>query len=290
MQQSAGERFRERIESPGATVALGGYDALTAVLAERAGAEVAYMSGSSVSTSVHGDPDVGLTTMTEMVRRGRQMASAVDVPVFCDADTGYGNPINVRRTVREFETAGTAGIHLEDQTFPKQCGHFGEASVVGTEEMCQKIRASVDAREDESFQIAARTDARATAGLDEALDRARAYRAAGADLLFVEAPESRAELARVGEELADVPLVANMTEGGKTPMLSAEELSDLGFDLVLFPATAFKAVCRAVEDLYDEILDAGTQTHLMDRLVAWEERNDITGLDEIRSLEERYER
>lgn len=290
MQNSAGARFRELIESADPTIALGGYDAITASLAERAGADVAYMSGSSVSTSVHGEPDVGLTTMTEMVTRGRQMATAVDIPVFCDADTGYGNPLNVSRTVCEFETAGVAGIHLEDQTFPKQCGHFENKSVVDADEMRQKIRAAVDAREDESFQIIARTDARATAGLDEALDRARAYRDAGADVLFVEAPESREELTRVGRELSDVPLVANMTEGGKTPMMPADKLADLGFNVVLFPATAFKAVCRTVQDLYEEILDAGTQTHLMDRLVSWEERNEITGLEEIRDLEARYER
>lgn len=291
MHLNAGARFREVIESPGPTLALGGYDALTASLAEHVGADIAYMSGSSVATSVHGEPDVGLTTMTEMVRRGRQMAGAVDIPVFCDADTGYGNPLNVRRTVGEFEHAGVAGIHLEDQTFPKECGHFGHTSVVETEDMCQKVRAAVDARVDESFQIVARTDARSSLGLDEAIERARAYRDAGADLLFVEAPESRAELAKVGDELGDdVPLVANMTEGGQTPMLSADELADLGFDVVLFPATAFKAVCRTVQELYAEILENGTQTNVMDELVAWDERNEITGLDEIRRLEERYER
>ena len=275
------------VASDGATIALGGYDALTARLAERAGADVAYMSGSSVSTAVHGYPDVGLTTMTEMVRRGRQMAGAVDVPVFCDADTGYGNPVNVTRTVEEFERAGVAGIHLEDQSFPKECGHFGESSVIPKAEMVQKVRAAVDARDDDDFVIMARTDARTTEGLDAAIDRARAYHEAGADILFVEAPRSREELATVGQRL-DAPLLANMTEGGKTPMLAADELAELGFDIALFPATAFKAVCATVQTLYEEILETGTQTHLMDRLVSWEGRNEITGLESIRDLEREY--
>ena len=285
--QSSGARFREVIESGGPTIALGGYDALTASLIEQAGAEVVYMSGSSVSTSVHGYPDVGLTTMTEMVRRGRQMAQAVDIPVFCDADTGYGNPVNVRRTVEEFERAGVAGIHIEDQTFPKKCGHFDEKSIIPREEMVQKIRAAADSRQDDDFVISARTDGRAVEGLDAALERAQAYHQAGADVLFVEAPTSREELAEVGRRL-DAPLIANMTEGGKTPMMSADELADVGFDIVLFPATAFKAVCSTLQELYAEILRTGTQTHLMDRLVEWEERNEITGLAEIHDFESRY--
>ncbi|WP_435348623.1 isocitrate lyase/PEP mutase family protein [Haloarchaeobius sp. HRN-SO-5] len=286
--RTAGARFRALVESDDPTIALGGYDALSASLVEQAGGDVVYMSGSSVSTSVHGGPDVGLTTATEMVRRARQMAGAVDVPVFCDADTGYGNPINVRRTVEEFERAGVAGIHVEDQTFPKRCGHFESKDVIPTSEMVQKLHAATDARTSDDFQIIARTDAAAVDGLDAALQRARAYHEAGADVLFVEAPESRAELARVGREL-DAPLVANMTEGGKTPMLPADELGALGFDVVLFPATGFKAVCKTLQDLYGEILETGTQTHLLDRLVSWEGRDEITGLAEIQALEARYE-
>lgn len=279
-------QFRDALDSDDAAIALGGYDALTAKLAEQAGANVVYMSGSSVSTSVHGYPDVGLTSVTEMVRRGRQMAGAVDIPVFCDADTGYGNPINVKRTVEEFERAGVVGIHLEDQSFPKECGHFERTSVIPKSDMVEKIRAAVDASSDD-FVVIARTDARATEGLRAAIDRAQTYHEAGADVLFVEAPRSRDELATIGEEL-EAPLLANMTEGGRTPMLSTDELTELGFDIVIFPATAFKAVCKAVGSLYREILETGTQTHLMDRLVSWEERNEITGLAEIRELERRY--
>lgn len=288
MDESPGTRFRRLLTSSRPTIALGGYDALTASLAEQAGAELVYLSGSSVSTSVHGKPDVGLTTMTEMVARARQMVIAVDAPIFCDADTGYGNPINVRRTVREFENSGVAGIHIEDQTFPKQCGHFENKSVISMDEMVQKVHAAVDARESDDFQIIARTDARATHGLDTAIERAQAYRNAGADAIFVEALESKSELVRVGGEFGATPLIANMTEGGKSPMLSAADLSDLGFNVTLFPATAFKAVCRTLQELYAEVLEKGTQTHLMDRLVSWEERNDLTGLDEIRHLEERH--
>ncbi|MEF8788672.1 MAG: isocitrate lyase/phosphoenolpyruvate mutase family protein [Haloarculaceae archaeon] len=285
---AATTRFRELLERPEILPAMGGYDALSARLIERAGGEVVYMSGSSVSTSVHGYPDVGLTTMTEMVDRARGMVAAVDVPVFCDADTGYGNPLNVRRTVEEYERAGVAGIHVEDQTFPKKCGHFEDKSVVPTGEMVGKLRAATDAREDEAFVVIARTDARAVEGFDAAVERAEAYLDAGADALFVEALESREELERIGEAFPDVPLVANMTEGGKTPLFTASEFEAMGYDAVLFPATGFKAAAKAMEELYAEIAETGTQKGMMDRLVTWEGRNEITGLDDVVELEERY--
>ena len=280
-------RFRELVTADDILVAPGAYDAISARLAERAGADVVYMSGSSVSTSTHGYPDVGLTTLTEMTERARQMATAVDVPVFCDADTGYGNAVNVRRTVEEFEAAGAAGIHLEDQVFPKRCGHFEGKDVIPAGEMVPKLRAAVDAREDEDFVVIARTDARTVRGLDDAVDRAHRYLDAGADVIFLEAPESREELAEVAERV-DAPLLANMTEGGKTPMLSADELEALGYDIALFPATGFKAMLKALEDVYGELVETGSQTGVMDRLVTWEGRNAITGLDRIASWEERY--
>ena len=282
-------RLRELVERDEILPAMGGYDALSASLVEQAGGDVVYMSGSSVSTSTHAFPDVGVTTMTEMVTRARQMVNAVDIPVFCDADTGYGNPINVVRTVEEFENAGVAGIHVEDQTFPKKCGHFDEKSVVSTTEMVQKIRAATDARTDDDFQIIARTDARAVHGFDDAVERAYAYLDAGADVLFFEAPTSESELREVGREFGDdVPLVANMTEGGETPLFSAAEFEEMGFDVVLFPATGFKAAARAMRDVYREIAETGTQESVMDELVSWEGRNDITGLDEIVALERKY--
>jgi len=281
-------QLRNRIEDDEILPAMGAYDALSASLVEQAGGEVVYMSGSSVSTSVHGYPDVGLTTMTEMAERARQMANAVDIPVFCDADTGYGNPVNVMRTVEEYEAAGVAGLHIEDQEFPKKCGHFDDKSVVPTEEMVQKIRAATDAREDEDFMIIARTDARAVHGFDDAVERSRAYVDAGTDVLFFEAPTDEDELRRVGQEFPDVSLLANMTEGGKTPLFTAEEFEAFGFDVVLYPATGFKAAAKALQDVYGEIAETGTQKGVMDKLVSWQGRNDITGLEEMVELEQKY--
>jgi methylisocitrate lyase len=282
-------RFRELIEREKILLAMGGYNALSANLIEQAGGEVVYMSGSSVSTTTHAYPDVGMTTMTEMVERARQMVNAVNVPVFCDADTGYGNPVNVVRTVEEYENAGVAGIHIEDQTFQKKCGHFNEKSVIPTEEMVQKLRAATDAREDEDFQIVARTDARAVHGFDNAVERCRRYLNAGADILFFEAPTSEDELRCVADEFGDdVPLLANMTEGGETPLFTAQEFEDLGYDIVLYPATGFKAAQKALWDVYNKIAETGTQKGVLDRLVTWQERNELNGLDEIVELEQKY--
>lgn len=279
--------FRSLIRGDDILVAPGAYDAVSAKLLEQADADIVYMSGSSVATSTHGYPDVGLTTLTEMTTRARQMATAVSLPVFCDADTGYGNPINVRRTVEEFEAAGAAGIHLEDQVFPKKCGHFEGKEVIPTVEMTQKLRAAVDARDDEDFVLIARTDARAVHGFENAVERSHAYLDAGADVIFFEAPESIEELERAAEAI-DAPLLANMTEGGKTPMLSASELEALGYDIALFPATGFKAMLKTLQEVYGEIVRSGSQREVLDRLVTWEGRNDITGLDQITALEQRY--
>lgn len=282
-------RFRELIERDEILAAPGGYDALSASLIEQEGADIIYMSGSSVSTSVHGEPDVGLTTMTEMVTRARQMVNAVDIPVFADADTGYGNPINVIRTVEEYESAGVAGIHIEDQTFPKKCGHFDEKSVIPTDEMVQKIRAATDARSNDDFVIIARTDARAVKGFDDAVERSYRYLDAGADVLFIEAPKSREELERVADEFSDeVPLLANMTEGGTTPLFTSQEFEDMGYDIVIYPATGFKAAARVLRDVYREIVKTGTQKGVMDEIVSWQGRNNITGLEEIVELEKKY--
>ena len=281
--------FRELIDREEILPAMGGYDALSAKLIEQAGGEVVYMSGSSVSTSTHGEADVGLTTMTEMVTRAGQMVNAVDVPVFCDADTGYGNPINVMRTIEEYERVGVAGVHIEDQEFPKKCGHFEDKGVIPVEEMCQKLRAATDARQDDDFVVIARTDARAVSGFDDALDRLHQYYEAGADVLFFEAPQSREELERVTAEFDDdIPLLANMTEGGKTPLFSAQAFEEIGFDIVLYPATGFKAAAKAMQDVFGEIAETGTQEGVMDKLTTWQGRNDITGLDEIVELERQY--
>jgi methylisocitrate lyase len=289
MMQAQATQFRELIERDEVLPAMGGYDALSAKLIEQAGGEVIYMSGSSVSTSTHGYPDVGLTTMTEMVERAKQMVNTVEVPVFCDADTGYGNPVNVMRTVKEYESAGVAGIHIEDQDFPKKCGHFDDKSVIPTAEMKQKFRAAVDAREDDDFVIIARTDARAVHGVEEALNRLYEYYDAGADVLFFEAPKSREELEMVVDEYPDdVPLLANMTEGGETPLFTADEFEDIGFDIVLYPATGFKAAAKAMKDVFNEIAETGTQKDVMDKLTTWQGRNNITGLEEMVEIEREY--
>jgi methylisocitrate lyase len=280
-------KLRELIAADEILPAMGAYDALSASLVEQAGGEVVYMSGSSVSTTTHGYPDVGLTTMTEMAERARRMVNAVDVPVFCDADTGYGNPVNVMRTVEEYESAGVAGLHIEDQTFPKKCGHIEDKSLVPAEEMVQKVRAASDARDDD-FVVIARTDARHVTGFEDAVERSHAYYEAGADVIFFEAPTSEEELRRVGDEFDEVPLLANMTEGGKTPLFSADEFEEFGFDVALYPATGFKAAARALRDVYEEIAETGTQAGVMDELVTWEGRNEITGLEEMTELEQKY--
>lgn len=282
-------RFKNLIERDEILPAMGGYDALSAKLIEQAGGEVVYMSGSSVSTSTHGYPDVGLTTLTEMTDRARQMVNTVDIPVFADADTGYGNPLNVTRTIEEYESAGIAGVHIEDQVFPKKCGHFEGKDVIPIDDMKQKIRAAADAREDDDFVLIARTDARAVEGSEAAIDRLHAYYEAGADVLFFEAPESREELEYVtGEFDDDVPLLANMTEGGKTPLFSASEFEEIGFDIVLYPATGFKAAAKSLQIVYNEIQETGTQEDVMDLLTTWQGRDEITGLEEMIELEEEY--
>jgi 2-methylisocitrate lyase-like PEP mutase family enzyme len=284
------ERFRRLIARDEILSAMGAYDALSARLVEEAGGEVVYMSGSAVSTATHGGPDIGLTTMTEMVDRARQLVGAVDVPVFCDADTGYGNPLNVRRTVEAYERAGVAGLHLEDQTYPKKCGHFEGKGVIPPEQMCGKIQAATDARGDDDFVLIARTDARAVEGVVGAIDRLRAYDEAGADVLFFEAPESRGELERVTDAFDDdVPQLVNMVVGGKTPAFSAAELEDLGFDIVLYPTAGFNAAAKALRTVYDELVATGSHEGVEHRLMAWEERDRITGLAEMTELEARYE-
>src|SRR3984885_3034492 len=229
--------LRELFEADEMVLAPGCYDALGARLVEEAGFTAAYMTGFGSAASRLGRPDVGLMTLPEMVDNARRIASAVDIPVIADADTGYGNAINVIRTVREYEAAGVAAIHLEDQVMPKKCGHMEGKQVVAVEEMAAKVAAAVAARRSPDFLIIARTDARAVEGLDGALARARRYREAGADALFVEAPQSVDEIEAVAAAFPDVPLLFNYAEGGKTPAVRYDFLRDLGFSLVIFPLT-----------------------------------------------------
>ncbi|MFB6310099.1 MAG: oxaloacetate decarboxylase [Salinirussus sp.] len=270
-------------------MAIGAWDALTARMAEDAGAEAVYMSGSCVSSSVHGGPDVGLTTMSEMLDRARAIDAAIDVPLIADGDTGYGNPLNVRRTVREYERAGVNAIQLEDQDFPKKCGHFEGKRLISAPEFATKVAAAVDARESDDFLIIARTDAIAVDGLDEAIQRARLYREAGADVSFIEAPTEREQMQKVTEAVSG-PHLANLAAKGKTPPLSAEDLRDVGYDLAIYPSDAFKAALRTIQDVYETLIEERSQESILEEMVEWEERDEITGLPEISTLEDRYER
>jgi len=228
-------RLRTLLTQPGPLLVPGAYDALSARLVEHAGFDAVYMSGFGATASLLGMPDVGLLSLPDMVDNAGRMARAVDVPLISDADTGYGNAINVARTVQQFERAGVAAIHLEDQVSPKRCGHMSGKQVVPVEEMVEKVSAAVAARRDPDFVLIARTDVRAVQGLDVALKRAQAYLDAGADVLFVEAPETEDEVAEVAGAFPDTPLLFNWVERGRTPMMPLERIAELGFSIVLFP-------------------------------------------------------
>jgi 2-methylisocitrate lyase-like PEP mutase family enzyme len=223
-----------------------------------------------------------------MADQARRVSRAVELPLVADADTGFGNALNVGETVRAYERAGVAGLHIEDQVSPKKCGHFAGKDLISPEEMTGKIHAALDARTDPDFLVIARTDARSVAGLDEAIRRAKAYAAAGAGAIFVETPESTDEYAAIARALPDVPLVADVTEGGRSPALTADEYLALGFKIVLFSASAARTVMRSLQDLYGEIWRARTTNNVLERIVGFEERNRILGLADIYELEKRY--
>jgi 2-methylisocitrate lyase-like PEP mutase family enzyme len=265
---AARPRLRELLARPEPLVAPGAYDALSARLVEQAGFDVVYMTGFGTTASLAGRPDVGLLTGTEMVDNARRIAAAVDVPVIADADTGYGNAINVVRTVQAYEQAGVAGIHLEDQVMPKKCGHMSGKAVIPADEMAGKIRAAVE-------------------GLSAAIDRGRAYADAGADVLFVEAPTSEDDIARVAEELRGVaPLVFNWAEGGRTPPIPLARIAELGFALVLFPIGTLLAATAGIRRLLASLRDHGVPA--VDDLPTFDGFTDLIGLPEIRELEARF--
>lgn len=266
----------------------GAYDALSAKILKQVGFKVLYMTGSGVTASLTGMPDVGILTMMEMVNQARNIVNAIDLPLICDADNGYGNPINVIRTVKEYERAGVAGIHIEDQVAPKKCGHFEGKQIIPAEEMVKKIEAALYAREDNDFLLIARTDARSVKGLDEALRRARLYAEAGADMIFVESPQSIDELRTISNELSDIPLLVNMIEGGKTPTLPFEDLQEMGFKIVLFPTSGIRAVAKTLQELAGHLYKYKDTKDFEDRLVTFQGRNQITGLAYIEELEKRF--
>ena len=281
-------RLRELLASPGIVTAPGAYDCLSAAVIERAGFPVVYMTGAGTSISRTGYPDIGLTTMSEMVANAAAIARTVSVPVIADADTGYGDVLQVRRTIREYERAGVAGVHIEDQESPKRCGHLDDKRVVPQEEMVRKLHAALDAREDDDFTIIARCDALAVTGWDDALRRCEAYVEAGADVLFLEALRTREQAAYVTGRF-DVPVLYNFVETGKSPLLPVSELEELGFKLVIFPISAMLAALRTMTDLMRELRETGTTAHLVaDRMVSIQECFDTVGLTDMLELDAAY--
>lgn len=265
----------------------GVFNALVARLAERAGFQAAYQSGAALSASLAALPDVGLVTQSEFAEQARYLTQAVSIPIISDADTGFGEPLSVERTIRLFEGAGLAGLHLEDQELPKRCGHLSGKSVVSRDVMVAKIRAAVAARIDPQFVIIARTDARAIHGMDDALDRARAYLDAGADMIFPEALENPAEFERFAREIQS-PLIANMTEFGKSPLLTAGQLTEMGFKAVLFPVTMLRVAMKAVEIALGKLAAEGTQQGFVDAMQTRAELYDLLGYTGFETRDQTY--
>jgi 2-methylisocitrate lyase-like PEP mutase family enzyme len=279
-------RLKDLIETDAPVVAPGAFNALFARMIEEAGFPAVYLSGAGVANSLLGRPDIGLVTLTEMVMIGERICDVVGIPVIADGDTGYGGVHNVARTVRAYERAGIAAIQLEDQVFPKKCGHFEGKEVVSADQMLQRIEAALEARsDDDGILVIARTDARAPMGFDEALDRARRYGEAGADILFVEAPQTVEELATVGRDLSRWPLLANMVEFGKTPQLPADRLGELGFSVVITPGSITRVTTRAAESVLAELKAVGTTEGHLDRMKSFNAVNDMLGLPEANSWE-----
>ena len=281
-------RLRALLDSGQTIVAPGAFDSLSARLVEEAGFPAVYMTGFGTSAALLGRPDVGLLTMTEMADNAARIAACVDIPVIADADTGYGNPLNVIRTVGAYEAAGVAGLHIEDQVAPKKCGHMEGKLVIPPQEMAEKIRAAVEARAQPEFVIIARTDARAVEGLERALERGRLYREAGADALFIEAVLSEQEAEEAARAFPGVPLLFNWAEGGKPPPVSLDRLKELGYRIVIFPLSALLAATGAMRRILQEIAQAGTPTAAMHELPTFAEFVDFIGLPQVREVEQRY--
>jgi len=283
---SPASQLRLLLDNNSPVVAPGAFNALFAKLIEEAEFKAVYLSGAGVANSLLGVPDLGMVTQTEIANIADLVCHAVDIPVIADGDTGYGGVHNVARTIRLYERAGVAAIQLEDQAFPKKCGHFEGKAVVSVEEMVQRIQAARDARSnDEGILIIARTDARASLGLDAAIDRAKIYAEAGADLLFVEAPHSEDELAQIGSELSGHRLMANMVEFGKTPLLSADRLAELGYCLIIYPGAITRAVVELTRALLGDLRTTGSTKGWLDRMATFADVNALLGLPEANEWE-----
>lgn len=278
------KRFKQLVEAEEILLLPGAYDALSAKLIEAAGFQGVYMTGYGQAASKLGQPDVGLMTMTEMVERAGDMVMAVGIPVVCDADTGFGNNVNIVRTIREYERLGAAAIQLEDQTMPKKCGHMLGREVIDAQDMVMKLKAAVAARTDPDFLIIARTDARTNYGIDEAIRRGKLYAEAGADIVFVESVESVEEMRRVNREIP-ARTIANMVETGRTPFLTAQELQEVGYDLVVYPISSLFTAAKSVYDMLLDLKANGTTKNYLDKMMSFSQFNDFIGLPLVRELE-----
>ena len=271
-------------------LAAGIYDMISAKVADRIGFKALYMTGYGVAASHLGLPDAGIATYSDVVERVRRMANGTSTPLICDADTGFGGLLNVKYTIEGFEDAGCSAIQIEDQEIPKKCGHTPGRRVVPVEDMVDKIRVAVDARKDPNFLIIARTDSRTNMGLDEAIRRGRAFHEAGADVVFVEAPESEDEIAAVGEAFPGVPLLANMSDFGKTPILSADRLKELGFAISIFPGLSFLTAAGALDSAYRTLLADGTSDNVTVPRMSLPDMHKLMGFEDVWAFEKRYAR
>lgn len=290
--------FRKVLAQPGPLLLPGIQDCLQARIFERQGFPWVYLGGYNASASFLGIPDLGLMCRREIVDHAGRVARSINVPLMVDADDGFGNPIGVMQTVKEFEAAGVAAIHIEDQVAPKRCGHLDGKQVIPTEDMVQKLRAAIDAREDSDFVIMARTDARSVTGLNDAIERGRAYHEAGADIVFIESPYSEDEAATIGEQLSDVTLMWNAgsgrtDEGGKTPWVSPKRLGEMGWKVILLPGFTMRVSAMAIKNLAREIYERGIDNETMiegahERFMRSDELHELTGITALLALQERY--
>lgn len=282
--------LKARIQQDQILVAPGVYDGLTASLAENAGFKALYLSGAAVSYTRLGLPDIGLTTASEMADTMALIADRTSLPVIVDADTGFGNALNAQRTMRAYERAGAAALQIEDQTYPKRCGHLADKSLISTAEMAGKVAAMVDARHHEETLVIARTDAIAVEGFSAAIDRAEAYLEAGADVLFIEAPQSSEQLTKIAESFScRIPLLANMVEGGATPAKEAGDLENLGYSIVIFPGGIVRALSHAAQDYYQSLYEHGSNRPFVDRMFDFNGLNEVVGTADMLETGARYE-
>jgi len=279
--------IRQALSQSGQIIMPGVYDALSAKIAARSGFEVIFITGYSLSATLLGEPDFGLLTQTEVIAAAQRICSVVETPVIVDADTGYGNAINVIRTVRDLIGAGAAGMFLEDQVWPKRCGHMKGKQVIPLDEQLKKLKAAVEAKQNRDFFIVARTDSRQALGLNAAIESGIAFKEAGADAVFIEAPVSKDEMKEISKQVPG-PLVANMLERGVTPLMGPNELKELGFDLVVWPLAPLYSVAKSLTEVYTTLRRDGSTLAILDRLMPFDEFNRVVGLDEKYALDAKY--